>query len=137
MPLNETSNTTVQFTVTTTNTADGTTLYWKTTGNTTNSDIVGGNTGSITVTNNRAVWNVTISADDATDGTKTLGIQILTGSLDGTPVVNTASPIVITDTSQTPDYGYLYTWGNNTYGVLGTGGGGVLSPVQVGSLQLG
>jgi len=134
MPLNETSNTTVQFTVTTTNTADGTTLYWKTTGNTTNSDIVGGNTGSITVTNNRAVWNVTISADDATDGTKTLGIQILTGSLDGTPVVNTASPIVITDTSQTPDYGYLYTWGNNTYGVLGTGGGGVLSPVQVGSL---
>ena len=50
MPLNESgSNTTVQYTVSTTNTADGTVLYWKTSGNTTNSDIVGGNTGSITV----------------------------------------------------------------------------------------
>jgi len=135
MPLNETSNNTVQYTVTTTNTADGTTLYWKTTGNVSNSDIVGGNTGSIVVTNNQAVFNVTIAADDATDGTKTLGIQILTGSVNGTPVVNTASPIVITDTSQTPDYGYLYSFGNNQYGVLGTGGGNVSSPVQVGALR--
>ena len=51
MPLNE--GQTVQYIVTTTNTADGTTLYWKTTGNTTNSDIVGGNTGSVTITNNQ------------------------------------------------------------------------------------
>ena len=135
MPLNETSNNTVQYTVTTTNTADGSTLYWKTTGNVSNSDIVGGNTGSIVVTNNQAVFNVTIAADDATDGTKTLGIQILTGSVNGTPVVNTASLIVITDTSQTPDYGYLYLFGNNLYGVLGTGGGNVSSPAQLGSLR--
>ena len=55
MPLNE--GQTVQYTVVTTRVADGTVLYWRTTGNTTNSDIVGGNTGSITITNNQATFN--------------------------------------------------------------------------------
>ena len=78
MPLGETSsNTTVQYTVTTTNTADGTTLYWKTTGNVSNSDIVGGNTGSIVVTNNRAIFNVTIFTDTLTEGVETIGIAIV------------------------------------------------------------
>jgi hypothetical protein len=102
MPVNESN--TIQYTVTTTNTADGTTLYWKTTGNTTNSDIVGGNTGSITITNNQAIFNVTVAADSSTDGTKTLGIALVTGSQDGPTVVTTSSPIIVNDTSITPTY---------------------------------
>jgi hypothetical protein len=100
MPVNESN--TIQYTVVTSRVADGTTLYWKTTGNTTNSDIVGGNTGSISIVNNQAVFNVTIAADSNTDGTKTLGISILTGSVNGTAVGNTATPIVVNDTSQAP-----------------------------------
>jgi hypothetical protein len=103
MPLNESiSNTTVQYTITTTNTADGTVLHWKTTGNTTNSDIVNGNTGTITITNNRALLNVTILADLNTDNTKTLGISLSTGSLTGPVAVNTATLIEVQDTSTTP-----------------------------------
>jgi hypothetical protein len=130
MPLNETSNNTVQYTVTTTNTADGTVLYWKTTGNTTNSDIVGGNTGSITVTNNQAIFNVTILADETTEGTKTLGIAVVTGSQSGPTVVTTPSPIIVNDTSITPanfTVEYLIIAGGGAGGVTGGGGaGGVL-----------
>jgi hypothetical protein len=95
---------TIQYTVTTTNTADGTVLYWRTTGNTTNSDIVGGNTGSVVITNNQAVWNVTVASDATSDGIKALGIAISTVSVDGPSVVETASPIIVNDTSLTPSY---------------------------------
>ena len=71
MPVNESN--TIQYTVTTSRVPDGTTLYWKTTGNTTNSDIVGGNTGSIVINNNQAIFNVAIASDSNTDGTKNLG----------------------------------------------------------------
>ncbi len=117
MPLNE--GQTVQYTVTTTNTADGTVLYWKTTGNTTNSDIVGGNTGSITIVNNRAYINVTPSSDVSTDGTKTLGIVLLTGSQNGPAVATSPSIIEVADTSQTPTtipVYYSYMWGNGPIG---------------------
>jgi hypothetical protein len=116
MPVNESN--TIQYTVTTSRIADGTTLYWKTTGNTTNSDIVGGNTGSITINNNQATFNVTIASDSNTDGTKTLGINLLTGSLSGTSVVTTPTPIVINDTSQAPSF-YVAD-----YLAVGGGGGG-------------
>ena len=120
MPLNETSNTTVQYTVTTTNTADGTVLYWKTTGNTNNSDIVGGNTGSITITNNQAVFNVSMNTDLITDGTKTLGIAVSTGSQNGPIVVTTPSPIVIEDTAQLPfTVEYLVQSGGGGSGAAG------------------
>jgi alpha-tubulin suppressor-like RCC1 family protein len=118
MAVNESN--TIQYTVTTTNTADGTTLYWKTTGNTTNADITGGNTGSITITNNRALLNVTISSDANTDGPKTLGITILTGSVNGTPVVNTASTILINDTSLTPNLGFTSVPSSIDEGSAGT-----------------
>jgi len=117
MPLNE--GQTVQYTVTTTNTADGTVLYWKTTGNTTNSDIVGGNTGTITITNNRATFNVTVANDVTTDYTKTLGISISTGSQSGPTAVSTANPILVNDTSQDPA-SVILVWGSNFSGVLGT-----------------
>jgi hypothetical protein len=127
MPLNE--GQTVQYTVTTTRVPDGTTLYWKTTGNTTNSDIVGGNTGSITITNNRAVFNVTILADETTEGTKTLGIAVATGSSSGPTVVTTPAPIIVNDTSQTPfAINYLLVAGGGPSGRtgngVGAGGGG-------------
>jgi alpha-tubulin suppressor-like RCC1 family protein len=131
MPLNE--GQTVQYTVTTTNTADGTVLYWKTTGNTTNSDIVGGNTGSISIVNNRAVFNVTVLADESLDGTKTLGIALSTGSQSGPTVVTTASPITVDDTSNSPAV-YLYAWGVNDQGQLGLSNRTYRSsPVQVGT----
>ena len=130
MPLNESSsNTTVQYTITTTNTSDGTVLYWKTTGNTTNSDIVNGNTGTITITNNRALLNVTMLADSNTDNTKTLGISISTGSLTGPVAVNTATLIEVQDTSQTPapyTVEYLVVAGGGGAGTGGGGGGGVV-----------
>jgi len=133
MPLNETSNNTVQYTVTTTNTADGTTLYWKTTGNVSNSDIVGGNTGSIVVSNNRAIFNVTFIADETTEGDKTLGIDIATGSLNGPTVVSTANPITVNDSSLSPNYN-LYAIGGNTFGQLGLNDRVYRSsPTQVGS----
>ena len=102
MALNE--GQTVQYTVVTTRVADGTVLYWKTTGNTTNSDIVGGNTGSVTITNNQGVFNVSVLADNTTDGAKTLGIAISTGSLNGPTVVSTANPITVNDSSLSPNY---------------------------------
>jgi hypothetical protein len=125
MPVNESN--TIQYTVTTSRIADGTTLYWKTTGNTTNSDIVGGNTGSIVINNNRAVFNVTLANDLTTDNTKTLGISLLTGSLNGTTVTTTPTPIVINDTSQTPtdfQINYLVVAGGGAGGAGDAGGGG-------------
>jgi hypothetical protein len=135
MAVNESN--TIQYTVTTSKITDGTVLYWKTTGNTTNSDIVGGNTGSITITNNQAIFNVTIAADQSDDGPKSLGISISTGSLTGPVAVNTAIPIIVNDTSGAPlAYTIEYVsiggggagnasaggWSGN--GVPGSGGGG-------------
>jgi len=118
MAVNESN--TIQYTVSTSRVPDGTTLYWKTTGNTTNSDIVGGNTGSITITNNQAIFNVTIASDANTDGTKTLGISLLTGSLSGPTVTTTASPILINDTSLTPNLGFTSVPSSINEGSAGT-----------------
>jgi hypothetical protein len=142
MPLNESgSNTTVQYTVTTSRIADGTVLYWKTTGNTTNSDIVGGNTGSITVTNNRAVFNVTIAADATTDGTKELGINLLTGSINGTSVATTPTPIVVNYHSQPPepysiDDLVVAGGGGGGDSAYGGGGGGGAGGMKIGTITV-
>jgi alpha-tubulin suppressor-like RCC1 family protein len=117
MAVNESN--TIQYTITTTNTVDGTVLYWKTTGNTTNSDISGGNTGSITITNNRALLNVAIAADANTDGTKTIGISLST-TLNGPPVINTASDIIVNDTSLTPILGFTSIPSSINEGSAGT-----------------
>jgi alpha-tubulin suppressor-like RCC1 family protein len=139
MPLNE--GQTVQYTVVTTRVADGTVLYWKTTGNTTNSDIVGGNTGSITITNNQGVFNVSVTNDVNTDGNKTLGIAILTGSQSGPTVGATVNPITVNDTSLSPAPVTLWITGSDqvgsaTPGLLAGAGpvaGSLSSPTQVGS----
>jgi alpha-tubulin suppressor-like RCC1 family protein len=131
MPLNE--GQTIQYTVTTTNTADGTVLYWRTTGNVAPVDIVGSNTGTITIINNRALINVTTVADLVTDGTKTLGIAIATGSQSGPIVATTTSPVLILDTSGTPA-NRLYTWGRGDLGALGQNDTvNRSSPTQVGT----
>jgi hypothetical protein len=125
MAVNESN--TIQYTVSTSRVTDGTTLYWKTTGNTTNSDIVGGNTGSITITNNRALFNVTIDSDANTDGAKTLGISLLTGSLSGTTVVTTPNLITVNDTSITPApliFDFISVAGGGAGGAGSSSGGG-------------
>jgi alpha-tubulin suppressor-like RCC1 family protein len=135
MPLNESSsNTTVQYTVSTTRVSDGTVLYWRTTGSVSNSDIVGGNTGSITITNNRAYINVTIIAENVTEGNETLGIAISTGSQNGPTVVSTANSITVNDTSLDPYYA-LFSTGYNQNGELGLNDRNVYrsSPTQIGS----
>ena len=124
---------TIQYTVVTSKVTDGTTLYWKTTGSVANADISGGNTGTITVTNNQATFNVSFLNDVATEGSETIGISLSTGSLSGPVVVSTANPITVNDTSLAPSY-VLYTWGKNNQGQLGLGD--VVprsSPTQVGS----
>jgi alpha-tubulin suppressor-like RCC1 family protein len=126
---------TIQYTIVTSRVADGTVLYWQTTGNTTNSDIAGGNTGSVTITNNRAVWNVEVIADATTDGPKSLGMSISTGSLSGPVVVTSASPISVTDSSRSPQY-TLYFWGaNSPIGISGTNDtvANRSSPTQIGT----
>ena len=52
---------TIQYTVNTTKVTDGTVIYWQLTGNTAASQTLNSN-GSITIVNNKAVFNVTTIA---------------------------------------------------------------------------
>jgi hypothetical protein len=128
MPLNE--GQTVQYTVTTTNAPDGLVLYWRTTGNTVSSDIVGGNTGTITIFNNTALINVAIVEDGLTDNSKELGIALATGSQSGPTVATTdpAKPIIVLDTSRQLGYNVdiLMVAGGGAagYGAYASGGAG-------------
>jgi hypothetical protein len=127
---------TIQYTVTTTNTADGTVLYWKTTGNV-HLDQIANSNGTMTVVNNRATFNVTTLVNHITDGNNIIGISLSTGSLTGPAVVNTANPILINDTSLSPapySINYLVVGGGGSAGFAGCvssagggGAGGVLS----------
>lgn len=84
----------VQFNVTTTDVANGTTLYWTLT----NNGDFDTATGSFTITSNAGTFSVTPTSDVTSEGPETFQAQIRTGSTSGT-VVATSSAVTINDTS--------------------------------------
>lgn len=98
-PVNEGSSSTCA--VTTTNVANGTTLYWTILNGTTQNADFSTTSGSFTVNSNSGSFSIPIVADLTTEGNQTFSVQIRTGSTSGT-VVATSNPVTINDTSTTP-----------------------------------
>ena len=91
----------VNITVTTTNVADGTTLYYTLSGTATADDFVGGTmAGSFTVSSNSGDFNVNVVGDIITDDGETFTASIRTDSTSGT-IVATAAEVTINDVGQT------------------------------------
>jgi len=92
----------VTFTVTTTNVADGTTLYWTTNtiSGTINASDFSDSTvsGSVSITSGTASIVRTLANDVTTEGSESFQLQIRTGSTSGT-IVATSSTVTINDTS--------------------------------------
>lgn len=88
-------------TVTTTNVADSTTLYWTTSHTSTADADFSANSGSFTINSNSGTFNVTPTADTTTEGAETFTVQIRTGSTSGT-IVATLPSVTVNDTSLTP-----------------------------------
>jgi hypothetical protein len=87
----------VTFTVTTTNVADGTTLYWTNSGTTTGADFLDGqNNGSFTINSNSATITRTLLLDAIASESETVILQIRTGSVSGT-VVATSGTVTVVD----------------------------------------
>ena len=93
----------VAYTVSTDNVANGTVLYWKNLGSANGSDFTdGANSGSVTITNDLGTITRSVRSDLTTEFVSdTIVLQLLTGSLAGTPVA-TADIVTISDTSLTP-----------------------------------
>ena len=82
--------------VSTTNVANGTTLYWTVTP----SGDFGTSSGSFSISSNAGSFTVTPTADSTTEGAETGTIQIRTGSISGTIVAT--DTFTINDTSTAP-----------------------------------
>ena len=111
--INETNNNTTTFTLTTLNATDGTTVNWSiATGNgITANDFIGGSlTGTATITNNTATWNVAAAADNFTELNETFTLTLASIDSQGndTTTLNAGNPlsadVTIVDTSSTPAY---------------------------------
>ena len=85
-------------TVTTTNIADGTTLYYTLT----NSSDFTASSGSFTITSNSGSFTISPIADNTTEGSETFTASVRTVSTSGT-IVTTSNSITINDTSLTPN----------------------------------
>lgn len=99
---------TIRFQINTTNLISGSTLYWTNSGTANTLDFLGGvNSGSFQVTGdyNNGITFVTLSvlADESTEGSETIIFNVRTGSIAG-PIVATAEPVTIQDTSIIPEY---------------------------------
>jgi alpha-tubulin suppressor-like RCC1 family protein len=131
--INETSNTTVSYSVTSTNTADNTVLYWTNSGTTTSADFSDSvSNGTVTITNNSGTFTRSIVADLVTEGSETIVMNLRTGSNTGT-VVAVAASVTVGDTSLDPYYA-MFATGYNGDGTLGLDDRtDRSSPVQVGS----
>ena len=92
-PVSEGQN--VGFIVTTTNVADGTTLYWTIASNAADFGIFN---GSFPINSNSGVFNVTPNADFTTEGTETFFVVVRTVSINGS-IVATSNVVTINDTS--------------------------------------
>ena len=92
----------VTFNVTTTNIADGTTLYYRTQSTRRDDFSNADYSGGFTITNNQGSFTVTPLADGTTEsGNENFYYQIRTGSISGN-IVATTDTITINDTSQEP-----------------------------------
>lgn len=93
---------TVTFTVTTANVANGTTLYYTTSGSAVAGDFSDNSTfGTVVINNNTGTITRTITSDTITEGSENFTLSIRTGSAVGT-IVATAAAVTIADTSTTP-----------------------------------
>ena len=106
--INETTNKSITFTVTTVSVAD-TTLYWAINGGSADpaTDFVAYN-GSFTLTDGTGTFTVTTTTDTKTEGSETFSVGVRTVSVTGTEQATTGT-ITIGDTSLTPDAAYTIT----------------------------
>ena len=97
----------VTFTVTTSNVANGTTLYWTIEG--ASADVTT-SSGSFTISSNTGSFSTSAIADSTTEGTEYFTINVRTGSTSGTIVATNTLTITDNSTAPTP----TYTLGNTT-----------------------
>lgn len=116
--INETSNSTVTYTLNVVNVEDGTTIDWSiaTGSGITPSDFVGGLTGTATINGNTATWTVQAAADNFTEGTESFTLTLATTDSAGNDTttmsqdpqgnggVPLSATVAISDTSYTPQY---------------------------------
>ena len=90
-----TDNTRITYSVTTINVANTSTLYWTMSGNISNADVLGGNTGSVTVLNSNATFSFSL-ANNIVSGndTKEFTLQLRKNSVTG-GVAATANTITV------------------------------------------
>lgn len=86
----------ITFNVVTTNVANGTQFTWAASRND-----LSPKSGTVTIQNNKATFNVTAIADSTTEGNQTFKIDLKSTSA-GTPTVATSNDVTIVDTSLTP-----------------------------------
>jgi alpha-tubulin suppressor-like RCC1 family protein len=131
--INETTGNTVSYSVTTTNTADNTVLYWTNSGTASSSDFSDSvSNGTVTITNNSGTFTRSIIAESVTEGSETIILSLRTGSNTG-PIVAVATTVTINDTSLDPYYA-LFSAGYNFNGELGLNDRvNKSSPTQIGS----
>ena len=96
------------FTVTTTDVPNGTTLYWTIDYNSSSdSTDFTSTSGSFTINNNSGVIGVSIANDYKTEGSQTFKVQLRTVSTSGT-IVKTSDEVTINDTSTYPGVSFTY-----------------------------
>ena len=91
------------FDITTTNVANGTTLYYTVTGSVTGADFASGSlpSGSFTINSDAGTVSFDLQADTLTEGSENYALQVRTGSISGT-IVATSNTVTINDTSTSP-----------------------------------
>ena len=109
------------FDITTTNVANGTTLYYTVTGSVTGADFASGSlpSGSFTINSDAGTVSFDLQADTLTEGSENYALQVRTGSITGT-VVATSNTVTINDTSLTPTYAFGTIPSSVDEGVAGT-----------------
>ena len=131
---------TINASVSTTNVATGTTLYWAVSGTGIDSaDFANAAlTGSGTINNSTLAFNLAVASDLKTEGTETLQINLYSDSARTLQVANTAS-ISILDASTTPLPAQGQTiWGTNGNDVLtGSNGSDTISGIASTGTNLG
>ena len=100
-------------TITTTNVADGTNLYWELTGVSSDDFSSGALTGTASISSNSATFSHTVANDTLTEGTETVTIKVYSDSGRNTQVGNTLT-VTLADTSLTPPTPYSTFFDGNS-----------------------